>query len=77
LVEDDGPGLDGMPEEIAFLFSIKRPMHSGKLLRVSQPGARSETASASSRVPCWHPMGRWPLSPATSSLRRLDQPGFM
>jgi hypothetical protein len=38
LVEDDGPGLDGMPEEIASLFSIKRPMHSGKLLRVSQPG---------------------------------------
>jgi hypothetical protein len=35
-VEDDGPGLDGTPEEIAFLFSIKRPMRSSKLLRVPQ-----------------------------------------
>src|SRR3954452_15620741 len=23
-IEDDGPGLDGMPEEVASLFSIKR-----------------------------------------------------
>ena len=25
-VEDNGPGLDGTPEEIASLFSIRRPM---------------------------------------------------
>src|SRR6478672_8517068 len=31
-VEDDGPGLDGAPEEIAELFSIRRPMRSTKLL---------------------------------------------
>ena len=38
-VEDEGPGLDGTPEEIASLFSIKRPMRSTKLLRLPQRGA--------------------------------------
>jgi hypothetical protein len=38
-VEDDGPGLDGTPEEIASLFSIRRPMRSSKLLREPQRGA--------------------------------------
>jgi hypothetical protein len=37
-VEDDGPGLDGTPEEIANLFSIARPLRSSKLLRRSQRG---------------------------------------
>jgi hypothetical protein len=38
-IEDDGPGLDGGPESIAALFSIKRPMRSSKLLRLPQRGA--------------------------------------
>ena len=38
-IEDDGPGLDGSPEEIASLFSIRRPMRSTKLLRLPQRGA--------------------------------------
>jgi hypothetical protein len=38
-VEDNGPGLDGTPEEIASLFSIQRPMRSSKLLRLPQRGA--------------------------------------
>jgi hypothetical protein len=38
-VEDDGPGLDGTPEQIAALFSIRRPMVSTKLLRLPQRGA--------------------------------------
>jgi hypothetical protein len=38
-VEDDGPGLDGTPEDIAALFSIRRPMRSSKLLRLPQRGA--------------------------------------
>ena len=38
-VEDDGPGLDGSPEDIAALFSIRRPMRSSKLLRLPQRGA--------------------------------------
>ena len=38
-VEDDGPGLDGTPEQIAELFSIRRPMRSSKLLRLPQRGA--------------------------------------
>jgi hypothetical protein len=38
-VEDDGPGLDGDPEEIAELFSVRRPMRSSKLLRLPQRGA--------------------------------------
>jgi hypothetical protein len=38
-VEDNGPGLDGSPEEIADLFSIRRPMRSTKLLRLPQRGA--------------------------------------
>jgi hypothetical protein len=38
-IEDNGPGLDGTPEEIASLFSIRRPMFSSKLLRLPQPGA--------------------------------------
>ena len=38
-IEDNGPGLDGTPEEIAGLFSVRRPMRSSKLLRLPQRGA--------------------------------------
>ena len=38
-VEDDGPGIDGTPEDIARLFSIRRPMVSSKLLRLPTRGA--------------------------------------
>jgi hypothetical protein len=38
-VEDNGPGLDGTPEDIARLFSIHRPMVSSKLLRLPSRGA--------------------------------------
>ena len=38
-VADQGPGLDGTPEEIAELFSIRRPMRSSKLIRLPQRGA--------------------------------------
>jgi hypothetical protein len=38
-IEDDGPGLDGAPQEIADLFSIQRPMRSSKLIRLPQRGA--------------------------------------
>ena len=37
-VEDDGPGLDGTPKEIAELFSIGRALRSSKLLRLPQRG---------------------------------------
>jgi hypothetical protein len=37
-VEDDGPGLDGTPKDIAELFSIGRPLRSSKLLRLPQRG---------------------------------------
>jgi hypothetical protein len=36
---DDGPGIDGAPEDIARLFSINRPMVSTKLLRLPTRGA--------------------------------------
>jgi CubicO group peptidase (beta-lactamase class C family) len=38
-VQDEGPGIDGTPEEIARLFSIARPMVSTKLLRLPTRGA--------------------------------------
>ena len=38
-VAENGPGIDGTPEEIAELFSISRPMLSTKLLRLPQRGA--------------------------------------
>ena len=38
-VEDPGPGIDGTPEQIAYLFSISRPLVSTKLLRLPQRGA--------------------------------------
>src|SRR5215472_11043717 len=38
-IADDGPGIDGTPEEIASLFSIARPLRSSKLLRLPQRGA--------------------------------------
>jgi hypothetical protein len=37
-VEDDGPGIDGTPGDIARLFSIARPMLSSKLLRLPTRG---------------------------------------
>jgi hypothetical protein len=39
VVDDDGPGIDGTPEEIAVLFSIRRLMRSTKLLRLPMRGA--------------------------------------
>ena len=39
LIEDDGTGIDGTPEDIARLFSIGRPMVSSKLLRLPTRGA--------------------------------------
>jgi Histidine kinase-, DNA gyrase B-, and HSP90-like ATPase len=36
-VEDDGPGID--PDEVAYLFSISRPMASSKLWRLPTRGA--------------------------------------
>jgi hypothetical protein len=39
VVEDDGTGIDGEPEDIARLFSISRPMVSSKLLRLAMRGA--------------------------------------
>jgi hypothetical protein len=38
-VDDEGPGIDGTPEDIARLFSINRPMISSKLIRLPQRGA--------------------------------------
>jgi len=38
-VEDDGDGIGGTPEEIAFLFSISRPLTSSKLIRLPTRGA--------------------------------------
>ena len=38
-VEDGGPGLHGSDEEIASLFSIRRPLTSSKLLRLPTRGA--------------------------------------
>ena len=38
-IEDDGPGIDGTPEDTARLFSIDRPMISTKLLRLPTRGA--------------------------------------
>ncbi len=38
-VKDDGPGIDGTDEEIAYLFSIGRPLRSSKLIRLPTRGA--------------------------------------
>lgn len=38
-IEDDGPGIPGTDEEIAGLFSIRRPLVSTKLLRLPTRGA--------------------------------------
>jgi hypothetical protein len=39
VIQDDGPGIGGTPEEIARLFSINRPLVSSKLWRLPQRGA--------------------------------------
>ena len=39
VIEDDGPGLDGSPDDIARMFSINRPMVSSKLWRLPKRGA--------------------------------------
>jgi hypothetical protein len=38
-IRDHGPGLDGTPEQIAFLFSLNRPMSSSKRWRRPTRGA--------------------------------------
>jgi hypothetical protein len=37
-VEDNGPGLDGKPEQIAKLYSVSRPLRSSKLFRLPLRG---------------------------------------
>jgi hypothetical protein len=37
-VQDDGPGIPGSPEDIARLFSIKRPLTSSKMIRLPSRG---------------------------------------
>lgn len=39
IVEDDGPGIEGSPTDIARMFSINRPMVSSKLWRLPKRGA--------------------------------------
>jgi C4-dicarboxylate-specific signal transduction histidine kinase len=39
IIEDDGPGIDGTPEQIARMFSVNRPMISTKQLRLPTRGA--------------------------------------
>jgi hypothetical protein len=51
-IEDNGPGLEGAPQDIADLFSIARPLRSSKLLRLPQRGQLE--GCASSPAPCWH-----------------------
>jgi hypothetical protein len=38
-VEDDGPGIDGQAEEVARLFSFRRPLVSSKVKRLPSRGA--------------------------------------
>ena len=38
-IDDKGPGIDGSPMDIAWLFSIRRPMASSKYLRLPTRGA--------------------------------------
>jgi hypothetical protein len=38
-IDDDGPGIDGTPEQVARLFSMSRSMISTKLLRLPTRGA--------------------------------------
>src|SRR5262249_43033754 len=38
-VEDDGPGIPGEPEDVARLFSIKRPLMTSKVIRLFSRGA--------------------------------------
>ncbi len=38
-VNDDGDGIPGTPEEVATLFSIRRPLVSSKILRLPTRGA--------------------------------------
>ncbi len=38
-VEDDGPGIPGTDEEVASLFSVRRPLTSSKLFRLPTRGA--------------------------------------
>ena len=48
VVADNGLGIDGMPQDIARLFSINRPMISTKLLRLPTREARQRSACC-----CW------------------------
>src|SRR6202042_2932086 len=38
-VEDDGPGISGEPEDVARLFSFRRPLVSSKVKRLPTRGA--------------------------------------
>jgi hypothetical protein len=64
-VEDEGRGLDGTPQEIASLYSIRRSMRSSKLLRLPQRGALGNglrvvagAVLAHGILTLAHPMGR-------------------
>jgi hypothetical protein len=82
-IQDSGPGLDGAPEQIAELFSIRRSMRSSKLLRL---WARAASAIAGlgksyegNTSPYWYDAAQFHevllacgLQPARSLIARLD-----
>ena len=66
-VEDDGPGIDGTPEEIARLFSHQPADGLDQAAAPADSVARSATACGSSPVPCSPPAARSPSSPAIAA----------
>ena len=68
-VEDDGPGIDGTPQDIARLFSIARPLVSSKR-SACRPVVLLATACA------WLPARSWSAAAPSSSLPAIAASSF-
>ena len=82
VVEDDGRGIDGTPEEIAALLSIRRPLVSSKLLRLPTRGALGNglrvvagaVLASGGRLAVWTRDRRLSLFPQDSGETRVEWP---
>jgi len=63
VVEDDGTGIEGSPEDIARLFSIKRPMVFNQAVAAAHPRPARQRPARGRRRP-----SLLPLAPLSSAL---------
>ena len=73
VVEDDGPGIGGIADEVGRLFSIRRPLTSSKLLSLPEPAGAGQRPARGDRSRARQSRGR-PLRPHAGAVGSTSAP---